>query len=190
MRKLTAKQSRFVLEYLVDLNATQAANRAGYSAKTAEQQGHQLLKHPSVAAAVAKAQEKRAARTEITQDMVLKELAKIGFADMRKLLKWYGHFSGLDVDEAEETGEVKISVANFVELFNSDDLDDDIAAAVAEVSQTRDGSLKVKLHDKQAALVNIGRHLGMFKDKVEVHASGELLEVIAKARVRAATAKS
>ncbi len=186
MGNLTAKQKRFVQEYLVDLNATQAAARAGYSPKTAEQQGYQLLQHPSVSAAIANAQEKRAVRTEITQDMVLKELAKIGFADMRKLLKWYGHASGIDTDEAEETGEVKISVANFVELFNSDDLDDDIAAAVAEVSQTKDGALKVKLHDKQAALVNIGRHLGMFKDKIEVDASDGLLDAIAKARARAA----
>jgi phage terminase small subunit len=68
---LTPKQARFVAEYLIDLNASQAAKRAGYSEKTAEQQGHQLLKKTSVAAAIAEAQSNRSERTEITQDYVL-----------------------------------------------------------------------------------------------------------------------
>ena len=71
MPKLTSKQRRFVDEYLIDLNATQAATRAGYSAKTAEQIGHQLLQKTSVAAAVQAAMEARSERTEITQDYVL-----------------------------------------------------------------------------------------------------------------------
>jgi phage terminase small subunit len=164
---LTAKQQRFVEEYLVDLNATQAANRAGYSPATAYSQGQRLLKNAEVAAAVAAAQQERSERIEITQDMVIRELAKIGFADMRKLLRWTGNLPQMDEAEAEETGEVSISCANFVQLFDSNNLDDDIAGAIAEISQTKDGALKVKLHDKQAALVNIGRHLGMFKDRVE-----------------------
>ncbi len=68
---LTPKQARFVAEYLIDLNASQAAKRAGYSEKTAEQQGHQLLKKTLVAAAIAEAQSDRSERTEITQDYVL-----------------------------------------------------------------------------------------------------------------------
>jgi phage terminase small subunit len=164
---LTPKQQRFVDEYLLDLNATQAAIRAGYSAKTAGAVGHENLRKPEIADAIAGAQQKRSARTEITQDMVLRELAKIGFADMRKLLRWTGNLPKMDVEKAEETGEVSISCANFVQLFDSDELPEDIVGAVAEISQTKDGALKVKLHDKQAALVNIGRHLGMFKDRVE-----------------------
>lgn len=70
--KLTPKQEAFVREYLVDLNATQAAIRAGYSEKTAEQQGYQLLQHPLVSLAVKEAMDKRAERTEITADWVLK----------------------------------------------------------------------------------------------------------------------
>ena len=70
-KALTAKQSRFVEEYLVDLNATQAAARAGYSAKTAEQQGYQLLQKTSVQQAIAEAMSKRSERTEITADQVL-----------------------------------------------------------------------------------------------------------------------
>ncbi len=71
MPKLTAKQERFVAEYLVDLNATQAAIRAGYAKKGAAVEGSRLLVNPKVAAAVAAAQAERAKRTEITQDYVL-----------------------------------------------------------------------------------------------------------------------
>ncbi len=167
MSGLTDKQAAFVAEYLIDLNATQAAIRAGYSADTARQQGARLLTNVHIEQAIAEAQGERSARTEITADMVLKELAKIGFADMRKLLKWTGNLPRMDLDRAEETGEVEISAANFVRLFDSDELGDDIVGAISEISQTKDGALKVKLHDKQAALVNIGRHLGMFTTKIE-----------------------
>lgn len=113
---LNEKQRRFVAEYLIDLNSTQAAIRAGYSAKTAKQQGSRLLTNADVQAAVVKAQTKRAERTEITQDRVLAELAKIGFADMRKLLRWTGNLPQMDLDAAEDSGEVEISTANFVQL--------------------------------------------------------------------------
>ncbi len=166
-KPLNEKQRRFVEEYLIDLNATQAATRAGYSPRTANEQGARLLAHVSVAQAIRDALDRRSARTEITQDMVLAELAKIGFADMRKLLKWTGNLPRMDLIEAEESGEVEITAANFVRLFDSEELDDDIVGAIAEISQTKDGALKVKLHDKQAALVNIGKHLGMFKERVE-----------------------
>ncbi len=76
MTELTPKQERFVDEYLVDLNATQAAIRAGYSKKTAEQQGYQLLQKTSVLAAIQEAKSKRSERTEITQDWVLQTLVE------------------------------------------------------------------------------------------------------------------
>jgi phage terminase small subunit len=78
---LTAKQLRFVSEYLLDLNATQAAVREGYSEASAHAQGHRLLKDAEVAAAVAEAQGKRAARTLVTQDDVLRELRDVAMAD-------------------------------------------------------------------------------------------------------------
>ena len=74
MAKLTPKQQRFVDEYLIDLNATQAAIRAGYSPKTAEQQGFQLLKKTSVSEAIEQAQQERQKRTLITQDDVIRGL--------------------------------------------------------------------------------------------------------------------
>ena len=75
--KLPPKQALFVREYLVDLNATQAAIRAGYSAKTAEQQGPRLLGNVGVKAAVAKAQAARSQRLEVKADDVLRDIARI-----------------------------------------------------------------------------------------------------------------
>lgn len=167
-KTLTPKQARFVEEYLIDLNATQAATRAGYSAKTAASQGERLLRNVEVAKAIQAAQAARSARTEITQDMVLRELAKIGFSDIRKVVRWGA--TELRTTE-DKDGEAVTEPYHGLSLVSADDIDDDTAAAISEVSEGRDG-LKVKLHDKKGALVDIGRHLGMFKDKVE-H-SGEI----------------
>ena len=81
MRELTGKQKRFVEEYLCDLNATQAAIRAGYSAKTAEWIGPQLLQKTHVAAAIQEAMNKRSVRTEITADRVLREVSHMALYD-------------------------------------------------------------------------------------------------------------
>ena len=157
---LTAKQRRFVDEYLIDLNATQAAIRSGYSPRTANEQAARMLAKVSIHAYVSDRMKAREKRTEITQDRVLRELEKIGFADIRKAVRW-----GDSVPVTNpETGEVLI--ASGISLVPSDELDDGTAAAVAEVSQTAQG-LKIKMLDKRAALVDIGRHLGMFTDKVE-----------------------
>lgn len=154
--KLTPKQEAFVQEYLIDLNATQAAIRAGYSEKTAEQQASRLLSNVKVAVKVKEAQEERAQRTEITQDMVLRELAKIGFSDIRNVAAWGS------TPVIEDDGVMTYPV----ELVNSSEIDDNTAAAISEVSLTAQG-VKVKMIDKKGALDSIGRHLGMFIDKTE-----------------------
>lgn len=149
-KELTDKQRRFVEEYLVDLNATQAAIRAGYSKKTAEVQAHQLLKKTLVSKAIHQAMEARSERTAITADMVLVELGRIGFSNMSH----YAHWND-----------------NGVSLLDSNDLTEDAARCVAEVSQTvteAGGSIKFKLHDKVGALDKIARHLGMYKEQVEL----------------------
>ena len=156
---LTAKQQRFVDEYLIDLNATQAAIRVGYSKKTADQQASRLLTNVKVREYLTQRQADRANRTEITQDMVLKELAKIGFSDIRKIVRW-GETQVRMVD-GEDDGPEDMVPYHGLALIDSAEVDDSTAAAIAEVSQSRDG-LKVKLHDKKGALVDIGRHLGMF----------------------------
>lgn len=150
MRKLTPRQSRFVDEYLVDLNATQAAIRAGYSAKTSASQGERLLRNVEIQAAITAAMKARQERTEITQDRVLAELAKIAFGDQRAVMEWGP--SG-------------------VKLRDSKALTGDQAAIVSEVSESvtaAGGTLKLKTHDKVGALKLIGDHLGMFKQRMEL----------------------
>src|SRR6478736_4951624 len=112
---LNDRQRRFVEQYLVDLNATQAAIRAGYSAATASEQASRLLANVKVAAAIAEAQAARSRRTEVTADRVVLELARVAFGDPRRVLSW-------------GPGGVK--------LRPSDELTDEEAAIVAEASQT------------------------------------------------------
>jgi phage terminase small subunit len=156
---LTLKQQRFVNEYLIDLNATQAAIRAGYSKKTADQQASRLLTNVKVQEYLAQRRQALQGRTEITQDMVLRELAKIGFSDIRKVVRW-GETMVRMVNGEEDEAEDMIPYHGLA-LIDSTEIDDNTAGAIAEVSQGRAG-IKVKLHDKKGALVDIGRHLGMF----------------------------
>lgn len=150
---LTPRQQRFVSEYLVDLNATQAAIRAGYSAKTAKAQGSRLLTNVDVQASIAERQQARSRRTEISADRVIAEYARIAFADPRRIMSW-----GPDG----------------VTLLPSASLTADDAAVVAEASQTTSeggGSIRVKLVDKLGALNALARHLGLLTDKVKIEAS-------------------
>lgn len=172
---LNEKRQRFVEEYLVDLNATQAAIRAGYSPRTAKQQGQRLLTFVDVQEAIQVGRSKRTERTEITQDRVLEELAKIGFADIRKAVNW-----GKDpIDATSENADPNGLRQYPVSLIPSEEIDDDTAAAVSEVSLTQAG-IKVKMHDKLSALTSIGKHLGMFVERTEdvtpVKTEGELIE--------------
>jgi phage terminase small subunit len=161
-KKLTPKQRRFVEEYLIDLNATQAAVRAGYSEKTAYTIGQKLTKKDeAINAAIDAALAERSARTGVTADRILKELARIAFSDPRAVFSWG---------------------PGGVSLRDSGELTDDEAAIVAEVSETRSengGSVKARLCDKVKALELLGRHLGMFTDKLQVGVSitpGSMLE--------------
>lgn len=153
---LTAKQERFVAEYLIDLNATQAAIRAGYSVKSARATGAENLTKPDIQAALQEAQSKRSDRTEITQDRVLQELARIGFSDIRNAVRW-GRSPVSSGGEAADPNGLGVYP---VELVPSEEVDEDTAAAVSEVALTQSG-VKVKMHDKLAALDKIARHLGM-----------------------------
>lgn len=152
MARLTAKQNRFVEEYLIDLNATQAAIRAGYSPDTANEQGSQNLAKLSIKNEIDKAMAERSKRTGINQDRVLQELAKIGFAKITDVVD-------------PETAKIK-----------KDATEDDLACIQSiKIKPNEWGTEReVKLYDKKGALVDIGKHLGMFKDKLELDADMEL----------------
>ena len=146
-RKLTAKQALFVKEYLLDLNATQAAVRAGYSKKNAARIAVELLNKTHVASAVQKAITKRNERTEISQDRILEELAHIAFGNLGDVVEW------------GPAG---------VKLKDSKLLTPEQLATICEVSETvtvGGGSMRIKRHDKMKALELLGRHLGLFDKK-------------------------
>lgn len=150
-RPLTPKQKAFVSEYLVDLNATQAAIRAKYSARTANEQGARLLANVSVRSALQKAMKAREKRTNIKSDQVLLETARIAFFDIRKMF----HDDGTPKSILE--------------------LDDDTAACIVglDVLEEYDGSgrdrklighvKKYKIADKNASIDRGGKFLNMFE---------------------------
>ncbi len=86
--RITFRQQIFIQEYLVDLDGTNAAIRAGYSPKAARQYGAYLIRRPDIAAAIQKEMDDRAARLGITPERIIEEYAKIAFADMRRLVDW------------------------------------------------------------------------------------------------------
>ncbi len=153
---MTRKQDRFVKEYLIDLNATQAAIRAGYSPKTANEQGARLLANVSVQEAIAKAMAERSKRTGISQDRVIQELARIAFVNPQNVIN-------------PKDASVK-----------ADATEDDLACIQSVKVKTMSGEKgssverEIKLNDKMKALELLGKHLGMFKDKVELDADMDL----------------
>ena len=160
---LTAKQERFINEYIIDLNASAAALRAGYSPKSAGKIGFQLLENTRIQAGLQKAMKKREKRTEITADRVLAEYAKIAFADIKDFLAYGTVKTQIDFDE--EQGKPIFGYKQIVDARPSADID---GTMVNEVSIGKDGTFKFKLHDKKGALDMIGKHLGMFIDKSEI----------------------
>lgn len=165
-KKLPEKQCLFCKEYLVDLNATQAAIRAGYSPKTSMQQGQRLLTRPEIQAALQKEMDKRAKRTEITADKVLQELGKIGFSEVTDYLEVTTE--RVLVDRDPKTKEPISEIRQMVLLKDTSEIPPDKLAAIVEIKQAKDGSISFKLHDKKGALDSIGKHLGMFIDKHEI----------------------
>lgn len=149
-RKLTDKQQRFVDEYLIDLNATQAAIRAGYSVKTANEQGSQNLAKLSIQQAIAEKMAERSRRTGVNQDRVVLELAKIAFVKLTDII--------------DEKGKIKDTAT-----------EDDLACLEGykyKYSDTDSGysvEREVKLSSKMKALELLGKHLGMWNDKVDLN---------------------
>lgn len=153
---MTDKQERFCEEYMIDLNATQAAIRAGYSPKTANEQGSQLLAKLSIQNRIAQLQAEQSRRTGVSADRVVRELAKIAFVNAADLID-------------PKTASLKSDVSH-----------DDLAAVQSVKVKTfgEDGlEQEVKLADKLRALDLLGKHLGMFNG-----ASDDTSDQLAEAR--------
>lgn len=154
---MTEKQKRFCEEYLIDLNATQAAIRAGYSPKTANEQGAQLLAKLSVQDEIARAMAARSRRIGISQDRVITELAKIAFVNASDVI---------DLDRATVQPGAR-----------RDDL------ACVQSVKVKEGNIterEIKLADKLKALELLGKHLGMFTDKlgIDLQPSEKLSDIL------------
>ena len=148
--KLTGKQQKFVDEYLIDLNATQAAIRAGYSEKNADKIGSQLLGKTRVMEAIDAKRKRLEVKSEITAEKVLQEYAKVAFSNIADFVDW-------------SNGQITI--------IPSEKLTREQTACVAEVSESTSNqgtTVKFKLHDKLTALHRLGDHLGLFKKIVEM----------------------
>lgn len=157
MARLNAKQQRFVDEYLIDLNATQAAIRAGYKkTEYTDTNANKLLENTRIREAIDKAMAERSKRTGINQDRVIQELARIAFVNPQNVIN-------------AEDGSVKENAT-----------EDDLACIQAVKVKTMSGDKgwseerEVRLNDKMKALELLGKHLGMFTDKVELDTDMEL----------------
>lgn len=153
--KLTPRQERFVLEYAKDCNATQAAIRAGYAPNVARQVGSRLLTNVDIAGRVNGLAARIAERAEVTAEQVVRRLANIAFSDPRDHMSWG---------------------PRGIKLKSSDSLTLAQAAAVSELSETpgRHGvSVRVKFHDKIAALIGLGRHLRIFDGQAGMLSTAE-----------------
>lgn len=167
MAKLTDKQRRFCDEYLIDLNVTQAAIRSGYKPKYADSQAYKLLEKPQIKEYLDKRMNDREKRTEITQDKVLSELAAIAFSNASDFFKVIDKKITVNGQEVlDDSGNPR--TYKDVEFINTDNLSDDNKKVISSIKQGSNG-LEIKLNDKLKALELVGRHLGMFKDKIEVN---------------------
>lgn len=150
---LTLKQEIFADEYLIDLNATRAYKVAYPKVKkdeTAAAAGARMLRNVKVAEYIQKRMKDREQRTEITQDMVLQELAKIGFANITDFVTIEGPY---------------------VKIKETASMPQDKLGVIAGIKEGANG-IEIKLNDKEKALELIGRHLGMWNDKLDVKGCG------------------
>lgn len=148
---MTPKQERFCQEYLIDLNATQAAIRAGYSTKTATKIASENLTKPDVKSRLQELMASRAEATDIDAQWVLKRLAKIADFDIRKMFDDNGNL--LPIKLIDEDSAYAIAAIDIGELTSGEDF----------LTQTK----KFKAADRLKALELIGKHLAMFTDRVE-----------------------
>lgn len=155
---LTPSQKIFVDEYLLCLNGTEAVRKTnpGCSRYTAHRKSKYMLGKPAVQEAIEYYMSKRIAKREIKAEMIMEELARVAFQDIRNVVSF------------NEQG---------VTFKRSEELDDDTARSISEISETvtqHGGTKRVKMYDKLAALELLGRHLGMWKDRVE-HSGGMVI---------------
>lgn len=168
MKELTEKQKLFCDEYLIDLNITRAYKAAYPSCKSDEaaaSNGNRLIRNDKVKDYIAERIKEREQRTEITQDQVLKELAKIAFANITDFVDIVETTSiNYEYGEEETTKEVDIKATK--------DISQDKIGAIASIKQGANG-IEIKTNDKVKALELLGKHLGMFTENINLNAKDD-----------------
>ncbi len=168
---MTPKQTRFVQEYLIDLNATQAAIRAGYAPRSAKVTACRLLTNVNVKAAVAAGQVAIAEKLEITVEAVARELALLGFADM-------GTYVTLGASETTVRLDWTNLPAGATRCIQEITQEEHTGGKGHETGQIR--RTKFKLYDKKGSLELLGRHLGMFNDKLALGVDSDLMKLMGR----------
>ena len=159
---MTTKQRLFAAEYTKDLNATQAAIRAGYSPKTAVKTGHKLLQISEIAAIVAESTRQRLQKIDIDADFVLQGLARIARANATDLMRIDSKTGRVLIDLRNASPEVLETISSVEE----EEFVDRVGPKRDDFEAVR--KIRFKLHDKVAAYVTLGRHLKLWTDRVEV----------------------
>ena len=167
---MNARQQRFVEEFLLDANAKQAAIRAGYSPKSAEVNGPRLLRNAQVAALITEKQKERSERTRVTADMVVQELALHAFGVMGEFFdKDTGRM--LEVHEMPAEAQARLSTIEVLREKTHTTSDG------VDKTTVNEAIVKLKVWDKIRSLELLGKHLGMFTERVAVSGDVSLLEV-------------
>lgn len=155
MAKLTKKNEVFCKEYLIDLNATQAAIRAGYSVESAGSIGSELLKKPEIRARIDKEMAERSKRTGINADRVLRELARVAFLNPKDVID----LNTAEVKEDASEDDLAVIAGVKVKYVPHKDFDENGDPVIEQAIER-----EVRMADKLKALELCGKHLGMFKD--------------------------
>lgn len=164
--KLSPKQERFIEEYLIDLNATQAAIRAGYSGKTAYRQGFENLRKPQIESALRERREQLAAKAGVTQERVVAEYAKLAFLDPAQFFDEKGNLLSV----AQMPKDVAAALAGFEVVTKM--------VKTGEDQYEPEHLKKIKFVDKKGALDSLARHLGLFEKDNKQQSGADALKAI------------
>ena len=157
MSKLTPRRSEFVRQYIKSLNAAAAARAAGYAQSSSKTEGSRLLANVDVQQAISEARAQLAEREQVTPERIVSELASIAFSDLGDYFRLEGKNASIDFSN------VPLGATKALESITVDEYVEGRGENAETVRRIR-----VRLHDKRAALVDLAKTLGMFSDGVNV----------------------
>lgn len=162
-KEVNARYRKFACEYLIDFNATQAALRCGFSPKTAYSQGQRLLKNVDIQRLISEGMKKAELRSEIKQDDIIAELAKIAFSSASDYMRIKTEEVPVTVEDKDGKKRAVMQEKQFVQAIDSQNLMQHKKGAVAKIRETKYG-IDIETYDKIKALELLGKHFGMFRD--------------------------